>query len=173
MLYKVLDTGGSAFHGGNGKWYLPNDSEPGEWMPPIEGELVACENGYHLCEEEHLLKWLGPAIYEAGCRGERLDCDDKVVVREARLLRKFETWNECSARLFACDCAERVLSIYEKQYSDDRRPREAIETSRRYVNGEATKEELVAARVAAGVAAWDAEYKWQTRRLMEYLNGTV
>ena len=64
------------------------------------------------------------------------------------------------ARLFACDCAERVLHICESKYPDDKRPRNAIETARRFAEGKATKEEMAAAwdaaGVAAGVAAWDA-----------------
>src|SRR3972149_5760710 len=39
------------------------------------------------------------------------------------------------ARLFACDCAESVLPIFEKYYPDDRRPRTAIEVSRQFAYG--------------------------------------
>jgi len=53
-----------------------------------------------------------------------------------------------------------VLPIYEKAYPDDNRPRKAIEIARRFANGEATKNELAAARAAAwaaaGAAAWAA-----------------
>jgi len=56
-------------------------------------------------------------------------------------------------RLLACDFAERVLPIFEKLYPNDKRPRAAIETARRYANGEATIEELNAARSAARYAA--------------------
>lgn len=49
--------------------------------------------------------------------------------------------DENTARLFACDCAERFLYLAG---SDDR-PRKAIETSRRFANGEVTLEELDAA----------------------------
>lgn len=51
-------------------------------------------------------------------------------------------------RLFACDCAERVLPLYEKEHPKDNRPRETIRISRLFANGEATKEQLA--------AAWDA-----------------
>ncbi len=54
---------------------------------------------------------------------------------------------------FLCQVAESVLPIYEKEYPDDKRPRNAIETKRRWINGEATDEELAAARVAARDAA--------------------
>lgn len=56
-------------------------------------------------------------------------------------------------RLFACDCADRVLPMCEAKYPDDTRPRNAIEVARRYANGEATEQELAAAYDAAGAAA--------------------
>ena len=161
MLFKVLVEDGSCVNGGTGSWSLPtknNDGAwtPGEWMPVIEGELEPCVNGYHLCREQDLIYWLGPAIFEAEYRGEAIESDTKIVVREARLLRRFENWNERTARLFACECAERVLSIFEREYPHDDRPRRAVETTRRYANGEATSEELAAASAAARDAAWDA-----------------
>ena len=50
------------------------------------------------------------------------------------------------ARLFACDCVEMVIHIFEDKYPDDKRPRAAIEVARRYTNGSATDKELSAAR---------------------------
>ena len=100
-------------------------------------------------------------------------------------------------RLFACDCAERALPLFEKKYPDDKRPRIAIETARRFALGEASKQELAAAggaraaaRGAAWAAAWaaagdaargaawaaargaacPAEREWQTQRFMQLLN---
>ena len=72
-------------------------------------------------------------------------------------------------RLFACDCAERVLLIYEKARPGDDRPRNCIVVSRRFANGEATEAERAAAWAAAGAAARDAEVKWQTAHLREML----
>lgn len=152
-LYKVLNEDGTPRHGGHGKWHLPKGDVPGEWMPPIEGELVPCQNGYHLCLPKDLLKWIGPDIFEAECRGETVFCDDKVIVREARLLKRIETWNDQTAQLFACDCVERVLPVFERERPDDDRPRLVIETIRRFVRGEATADEQIAARDAAWGAA--------------------
>ena len=56
------------------------------------------------------------------------------------------------ARTFACDCAESVLQIYETEYPGDSRCREAINTARRFIGGNATDDELS----AAGSAAWSA-----------------
>jgi hypothetical protein len=67
-------------------------------------------------------------------------------------------------RLFAADCAESVLHIYEKKYPNDDRPRKAIQAARDYANGVIGKDELDAegeaaraARDAEGEAARDAE----------------
>src|SRR3990167_8155885 len=40
-------------------------------------------------------------------------------------------------RLMACDCAERVLPLYELRYTDDKRPRLAIEIARKFASGQA------------------------------------
>ena len=64
-------------------------------------------------------------------------------------------------RLFGCDCAERVLHIFESEHPNDHRPRQAIEAAQRYARNEIGREELTlardarAARAAAG-DAWDA-----------------
>ena len=59
-------------------------------------------------------------------------------------------------RLFACHCAKVVLPLFEKEYPEDKRVRKAIETAERFAAGEASLEELDAARDAAWDAAWDA-----------------
>ena len=184
--YKVLKTDGSCVNGGSGKWHLPKKKKdgtwtPGKWMPEIEGELELCENGYHICRTADLVHWLDEAIFEVEYDGEIVEDDNKCVVRKARLLRGVEAWDEKSARLFAADCAERTLPVYEKDYPDDDRPRKAIQAARDYANGKITKDELAtaraaaraaegaAARAAAGAAAGVAERGWQTKRLFEYL----
>ena len=70
------------------------------------------------------------------------------------------------ARLFACECAEAVLHIYEKQNPGDDRPRAAVRVARAFAEGKATSDELAAAwaaaraaaRDAARAAAWDAAW---------------
>ena len=189
MLYKVLGENGEALHGGKGQWNLPQDGESGEWMPYVD-RLEMCASGYHLVERGALVRWIGPTIYEAEAdqEGELIE-DGKHCVHTARLTHRLEGWNEQTARLFACDCAEHVVYLYERDYPDDTRPREAIAVARRYAHGEATVKELAAAGEAAWAAAWDAawdaawaaagdaagaaERRWQARRLMAYLTGRV
>jgi hypothetical protein len=172
--YKVLSANGSPCNGGSGTWHLPKGKRPGKWMEPIEGKLIPCKNGYHLCRRKDILQWFNESIYEAEYRGEIIKQDDKVVVREVRLLRKLN-WDDKTARLFAADCAERVLEIFERKHPDDPRPRQAIEAARAFARGEINQRDRAAAGDAAWAAAWAAaeaaEQKWQTRRLFEYLDG--
>ena len=42
------------------------------------------------------------------------------------------------SQIFACDCAEHVVHIYEKYYPTDTRPRHCIEVIRKYIAGEVT-----------------------------------
>ena len=121
-----------------------------------------CSNGFHLTTKEHLVSWLGKHLYEAEYQGRIIEGDNKICCRKIRLVKKVDAWNEKTARLFACDCAEHVLHIFEKQYPNDKRPRIAIEVARKYANGLASDKELNTARDAARDAAWDAA--WATAR---------
>ena len=194
--YKVLTEDGRSTYSDQ-PWNLPQNGKPGKWMPYIKGDLVVCEIGYHGCSDRQLVRWLGSAIYEMEFKGEVIDHGDKVLGRQARLVRRLDTWTGKSARLFAADCAEHVLPIFEKKQPNDDRPRKAVEAARQFANGEidrwaaagdaadAAAEAAWAAAAdaadaaadaagdaaadAAGDAAWAAENQWQTERLMKYL----
>jgi hypothetical protein len=161
--YKVLGPDRRAIHGGSGTW-----PAPGMWLE-VKGALEPCSNGLHLCAREHLLSWLGPAIWEAEYESECIDHGDKLVVRRARLVRQVEAWNDRTARLFAADCAERVLPLFESQRPGDTRPREAIAAARAFARAEITD----AARAAAWDAARAAARAWQTERLFQHLEGEI
>jgi len=148
-LYKVTGEDGSAFHGGYGKW------TKNRWRS-VRGNLVPCENGLHLCRRQDLTMWLGPVIWRAEVDGEVIEANDKVVARKARVVERLDTWNERIARLFAADCAEHVLPIFEKAYPTDDRPRRAIEAARAYANGSIDAVSLTVASDAASDAAWAA-----------------
>ena len=156
QLYKVLAEDGSACHGGSGRWTR------GRWRS-VRGELVACRHGLHVVTVAQLPAWLGPAIWRVEVRGELIDAGDKMVARRARITERVAAWDERTARLFAADCAERVLPVFERERPGDNRPREAIAVARRFANSEATREELAAARAAAESAAWAARAKVAAR----------
>ena len=170
VFYKVLNANGRSCNGGSMQWSLPTQNKdgswtPGEWTPTIEGELVECWNGYHLATLEQLPLWLNERIFVAEVDGDVLASadNDKWIARKVRLVSE-TAWDERTARLFACDCAEHVLPIYEQDYPDDNRPRHAIEVARRYANGEATVQELTAARDAAWDAGPAAKDGWDATR---------
>jgi hypothetical protein len=59
-------------------------------------------------------------------------------------------------RLFAADCAESVLHIYEAEHPDDDRVRKAIQAVREYANGLISADELAEKRFKAWQAAGEA-----------------
>jgi len=164
-IYKVLASDGvSPHHGGSGKWFVPKGKRPGKWMPAIK-DIQPCARGYHFVNLEQLPTWLGPTLYEVEVRGQVIHRADKSVAEQARLIRKVETWNEKTLWLFAADCAEHVLGIYERVYPKDDRPRKAIQTARDFANGLIDRDAIVnvanayaAAYAAAAYAAAHAAY---------------
>ena len=64
-------------------------------------------------------------------------------------LRALPKEHEGKIRCLTADFAERVLHIFEEKYPDDKRPREAIQGARDYVEGKITLDELKVFRRAA------------------------
>ena len=96
---------------------------------------------------------------------EICDLDSVPVLDRMWVLLRLGVIDDHNLRLLACKWAERVLPIFEKAYPDDDRPRNTIAVSRRFANGDASKEELAAAKndawdatsaAAARAAAWTA-----------------
>ena len=151
VYYKFLDPGGRSCWS-DCTWHLPDGERPGKWMPEITG-LVPCQRGYHVATIDQLVDWLGPELWEVECRGEHIDHGDKHVFGQARLVRRIDGWNDRTARLFAADCAARVLHLFEACCPGDPRPRRAIDVARAFADGQATMGDLAAARNAAKAAA--------------------
>ena len=148
---KFTAPGGVAY-AGRGRWHLPQGDQPGEWMCDYKSRPILCNRGYHWCRARDALHHMHAECWLIETRGVTVVGDHKSVSQGARLLRRVETWNERTQRLFAADCAEAVVHLC----GDDPRPRAAIETARRFARGEASADELIAARDAARVAAWVA-----------------
>ena len=139
------------------KWPAPI----GEWTPSKSPTL--CVSGWHLATVEGLVEHMcvPGVLWEAEGDGECEESADKIAFERVRLLYKVGELDERTGPLLACDFAEHVLPIFERQYLNDFRPRHAVDVARSYVAGEATLDELVAARAA--------ERKWQGERLLEVL----
>ena len=160
--------------------YLPKGKRPGKWLPKVE-ELIICHSGYHACKDADIIGHLNSKIYKVEIRGKIVEDGDKLTTQQIRFVQYCNNWNEKTARLFACDCAERVLYVYEDKYPKDNRPRFAIQVARLFARDKATREELIAAGATAWNAAWAApgdatwiaaraaERKWQKERLLQIL----
>ena len=174
---------------------------PGDWMPEVGGILRLCLTGYHVATIDQLLDWLGPRIFEveigsnvmrvninpdlalertvgqtylqidASIGADVIHGPDKSVVRQCRLTRECIGWNEWTARLFACECAEKVLYIYEAEYPHDNRPRRAIEATRKYVK--AVMENTSDAEIAEASCAAEAAYRAAHDASMEAIGNTA
>jgi len=142
-FYKVLAKWQKSCHGGDHVW------EVGKWYE-VSGELIPCQNGFHLCRQKDLLKWICEEIWEAQFEGEVIDSDNKLVVRKARITKKCAKWNETSARLFACDCAQDVIHLIPEP-----EVQRCIDVARKYASQEVPYEELVTAQETA----WEATRK--------------
>lgn len=163
MWYKLLDAEGRACNSSSHwQWPLPTKNADGSWSPgewtPVITPVKVCECGYHLADAAHILCWRGDTLWEAEIApgAEKIEDEGKMVVSSCRLTRQIETYTPRTLRLLACDYAEHVLPLWERVYPSDLRPRQVIETARRFVNGVATREELRFAADAAAVAAYAA-----------------
>jgi len=150
-LFKVLD-GLSPVHGGVGRY-----PSVGRWttrhLDPQQ--LEPCVYGYHLTRGPQVLGWLGPTLYVAEACPDHPPVDDghKLVTCRVRLVRRFDRWNDVTARLFAADCAEAaLLGERASGREPDERIWAAVDAARRYARGEIQ----FAALSAAWEAAWEA-----------------
>ncbi len=117
----------------------------------------ACKGRYR-----HLLKQLGGAKkygYNTPIQFPDLlemnGLDDTLWALRA-VSKEQEPERDLIARLFACDCAEHVLPIYENKYPEDKRVCLCIEAIRKFAYGQITAQELTAAWEAAREARFAA-----------------
>jgi len=151
-FWKVLD-GTRPVHGGTGRY-----PGKGRWTKRIDGDLVACERGYHLARGPQLLDWLPRrdvfAVWTAEPGAQLVEADGKWVTDRVRLVERFDV-DARMLRLFAADCAEAAL-LGERACGrePDGRSWAAVDVARRWAVGDATDNE----RAAAWDAAWTHAY---------------
>ena len=126
-----------------------------------EGEIKVCSIGIHACRKKDLASWIADELWEMELVGETQKADDKIVGRRGRLVERLK-WDKKLMRLFAADCAERVL---KRVGNADTRSVRAVWISRAFAFGFSDD--------AARAAAWDAERKWQGKRILDYGYGRM
>ena len=119
------------------------------------GTIEPCVRGYHASPTlwAALIYAPGPVACLVELSGKTVphgDPVDKYAARSRKLIAAVNIDREL--RHFAADCAEHVLWLYERDYPDDLRPRNAIQAGRDFADGR------------IGAAAWAAEQKWQEQQ---------
>lgn len=71
----------------------------------------------------------------------------------AHLEQLLDSKDRKALAVWAADCAERVLPLFERRYPEDNRPRKAVEAARAWVRGEIRVGEARKAALAAHAAA--------------------
>ena len=127
------------------------------------GAIELCENGMHGSRRiiDALQYAPGSIVCEVeiwtGVKEQR----DKLVGRHRKVLRMVDATN--ILHRFACECAKQALTVGGVK---DRRCWDAIDVKLRWIEGNATDEELATARAAAWATARDAAWAtaWATAR---------
>jgi hypothetical protein len=146
-LYKTIPKG--MISKGKHEWKL------GEWYE-VKGELELCKNGFHASKLlSDAFSYVSPYwVCEVETGEEVIVGDDKVVARRMRVINKY-LWTKKDSVTFAVWFARRCLKNYEKEFPNDRRPREAIIGVERWLRSPTKKnKELVRSAESALSAAW-------------------
>lgn len=127
--------------------------ELGRWEE-VAGEPALCEYGFHCCEKPY-----DAFNYVKGNILARVEVDgmvtlgmDKEAWQRMRIVDARHWRKEDSVHL-AVFCAELVLHIYEKRYSDDKRPRAAIDAAKAWIGNPSASAAAAAAAYADADAA--------------------
>ena len=128
----------------------------------VRGEIVLCSHGLHasICPLDALRYAPSAMVQRVKMHGTIIHGDDKLVASSRTCM-----WIADATMIlheFACRCAEDALALSP---NPDPRSVNAIAVKRAWMRGEATDNELAAARAAAWDAAWDAAWTAQNTRL--------
>ncbi len=122
-------------------WHMPKRKDrPGKWMPVVF-PLSMCSRGYHATTERSMATWIGPRLAIVELKGGMIEHENKVCAEQARVVKFLDGWNEQTQRLFAADCAAKILHIYEKRNKSPR-PRKSIQTVRQFAYGQVSRIDL-------------------------------
>ena len=135
----------------------------GEWQTH-RGKLDICNSGLHCSDQiwQAFSYVQGEILAEVEVGGRSVIQDDKSCWSKMRLTKCYR-WRKEDSVALALFAAESVLELFEKQYPEDKRPRQAIEAARVWLkdpseeNKDAARAAARAAAWAAGAAAWAAE----------------
>ena len=122
----------------------------------FKGDLVMCEQGFHCSKTvwQAFSYVQGEILAQVEVSGTHETQDDKEVWEKMKIVKAYK-WQKQDSVELAIYAAELVISIYEKKYPDDDRPRKAIEAAKKYLKNPTKKNQD-----AAWASAWAARVAW-------------
>ena len=141
---------------GNLEWKI------GEWQHV--DRLDICNSGLHCSDKiyQAFSYVQGEVLAIVEVKGKSIKEDDKSAWTDMRIIKAYK-WTKKDSVSLAIFSAELCLKEFEKQYPDDKRPREAIEAARAVLANDTKAARSAAwsaarsAESAARSAAWSAE----------------
>ena len=124
----------------------------GVWTPDTRPQL--CQSGWHLATHQGIGEHarVGATLWIAEGRGDQDVSDDKIAFTSARLVSEIGALTQVIAVQWAAECAQRVLKHYENKYSDDKRPRKAIDAALKWAKNPTANAAYAAANAAYAAA---------------------
>ena len=125
-LYKSLKAGLTSY--GDFKW------EVNKWYHQ-EGKIEACQSGFHA--SKNIIDAMGfvnmecLALVEVKGKSDKSE-NDKEAWSDMRIVKAWE-WKKEDSVALSLFAAELCLKNFEKVFPDDKRPREAIEAARKWL----------------------------------------
>ena len=125
----------------------------GEWRK-VTGELEMCENGFHASERiiDSMHHIAMECLAKVEVRGDHLEQSNKQCWEEMRIVKAWN-WEKKDSVSLAIYATSLVLKNFEKVYPNDKRPRQAIQSARKWLKYP-TEENRLAAGSAALSATW-------------------
>jgi hypothetical protein len=150
LRYKFLKEGLKS-HSGNEEFKL------GEWKKHEDIEM--CQKGFHcskkICQAFSYVQ--ESVLAQVEVKGKHQSQDDKEVWSEMRIVKAWK-WQKKDSVAIAIFAAELCLKNFEEVYPNDKRPREAIEAAKKWLENPTIENKSAAWSAArAAWAVWSAE----------------
>ena len=133
--------------------------EIGKWYHH-EAELDMCNAGFHCSKEiQQAFSYIqGEVLAVVEVKGNKEIQDDKEVYEHMKIVKAYR-WTKKDSVALSIYAAELVIDNFEKEFPNDKRPREAIEAAKKVLEKDTKKNRDAAwsAAESAARSAWSAE----------------
>jgi hypothetical protein len=157
-------------------WPKPYAGSAGAWVEVL-GPLAQCAEGVHVCRPADLAHWLNDELWEVETGSEEQPGIDCTIVRQARLRRRIDSWNERGRAQFAEACTARATALLGSATDEQARgliDDAKLSASAGYIAVSAYCAALSVTKLAAPAqieAVYRAERRWQSAFIARELLG--